>query len=289
MLTPRSGRLALWALLAATLTAPLPADDCNDRFHAGDLAGAEDCLQEQARLRPDQARAWYRLGLARAARGRYREAADAQRLAVGHAPALGQAYCALALDLRESNQSVEGLIAAREAVRLLPAYAGAWNLLGNLELDNGHRDASYAAYRQALSLRADYPGAWFNLGQLHERGLRIEEARDAYGRALSLKPGFGEARLGRAELALAHGPLDQAEADFTLAAKSRDWEPEGWWGLERVAKARHDAATAADCRRRYKHAVHARDQRLDRLRRAGREDLQPYEPGLPLPALNDPA
>jgi tetratricopeptide (TPR) repeat protein len=277
-------------LLLAALSGPavaLPADDCNDLFHQGALARAEDCLQAQARLRPEQARAWYRLGLVRAARGRYREAADAQRLAVAHAPGLGQAYCALALDLRESNQGVEGLIVAREAVRLLPAYAGAWNLLGNLELDNGRRDEARAAYDRALSLRADYPGAWFNRGQLQERGLQIDAARRDYSQALALKPGFGEARLGRAELDLAHGALAEAEADFSLAAEAGEWQPEGWWGLERVATARGQKARAAECRQRYRQAVRERDRRLDRWRRAGHEELQPFEPGLPLPALAD--
>ena len=279
--------LLLLAALALAAAAPLVADDCNDLFHQGALASAEACLQAQARQWPQQARAWYRLGLVRAARGRYREAADAQRLAVAHAPGLGQAYCALALDLRESNQSVEGLIVAREAVRLLPAYAGAWNLLGNLELDNGHREGARAAYDQALALRADYPGAWFNRGQLRERGLQIDAARRDYSQALALKPGFGEARLGRGELDLAHGALDEAEADFTLAAQRGEWQPEGWWGLERVAKARGQKARAAECRERYRAAVHERDRRLDRWRHDGHEETQPFEPGLPLPALAD--
>jgi tetratricopeptide (TPR) repeat protein len=276
-------------LWAATLSLPLAADDCNDRFHGGDLAGAEDCLQQQARLRPDQARAWYRLGLARAARGHYREAADAQRLAVGHAPGLGQAYCALALDLRESNQSVEGLIAASEAVRLLPDYAGAWNLLGVLERDNAHPADALAAYQRALALRPDYVEAWWNLGDLHEHAGRVDEARGAYSRALAIKPDYTDARLYRAELALLHGPLAEAEADFNRLTQGGDFQPEGWWGLERVAKAQGLKARAQDFRQRYKTALRQRDQRLDRLRRSGHEDLQPYEPGLPLPPVTDPA
>jgi tetratricopeptide (TPR) repeat protein len=273
------------AALLALPSTPLIADDCNELFQQGALTQAEACLQAQARQRPQQARAWYRLGLVRAARGHYREAVDAQRLAVGHAPGLGQAYCALALDLRESNQGVEGLIAAREAVRLLPDYAGAWNLLGNLELDNGHRPEALAAYDRALALRADYPGAWFNRGQLQERGRLLEEARRDYTQALALKPGFGEARLGRGELALAHGPLAEAEADFQMAASSGEWQPEGWWGLERVAKAQGRKARAAECRERYRAAVHERDRRLDRQRMEGHEEVQPYEPGLPLPGV----
>lgn len=277
-------RILCWLWLAA-LGGRLVADDCARLFHQGALASAEACLQEQARLQPQRARAWYRLGLVRAARGHYRAAADAQRLAVAHAHELGQAYCALALDLRESNQSVEGLSAAREAVRCLPAYAGAWNLLGNLALDNGLRDLALQAYGRALSLQPDYPGAWFNRAQLMERGRFYDQARQDYSRALAQQPDFAEARLGRAELALAHGSLDDAEDDFRRLTLGGDSQPEGWWGLDRVAKARGQSLDAKRCQERYRETTRDRDRRLDRWRRAGHEDLQPYEPGLPLPPL----
>ncbi|HXC62955.1 MAG TPA: tetratricopeptide repeat protein [bacterium] len=270
-------------LCLAALGAPLAADDCADLFQQGHLARAEACLREQARQHGDQAGVWFQLGLARAARGNYRGAADAQRLAVSHAPDFGQAYCALALALRESSQFTEGLGAAEAAVRLLPDYAGAWNLRGNLLLDNARRDDAEASYRQALVLRPDYPGAWFNLGQLMERGRRWDEARDAYDAALRLRPGFAEALVARAELALKRNGLDEAENDFMALTESADWKPEGYWGLERVAAKRGLARRARSWRLRYKGAVAGRDRRLDESRHLGLEEPQPFEPGLPMP------
>ena len=275
--------LPLFLCLAA-LSAPLAADDCADLFKQGHLAQAEDCLREQARQRPDQAGVWFQLGLARAARGHYRGAADAQRLAVAHDHGFGQAYCALALALRESGQVNEGLGAAEESVRLLPDYAGAWNLRGNLLLDNGRRDDAEASYRQALALRPDYPGAWFNLAQLMERGRRWDEARDAYDAAVRLRPGFAEALYARAELALKRKGLDAAENDFMALTSLAEWKPEGYWGLERVAAKRGLKRRARSWRLRYKGAVAGRDRRLDESRHLGLEEPQPFEPGLPMPA-----
>jgi tetratricopeptide (TPR) repeat protein len=274
-------RPLLLCLLA--FSAPLAADECADLFQQGHLARAEACLREQARLHGDQAGVWFQLGLARAARGNYRGAADAQRLAVSHAPGFGQAYCALALALRESGQFTEGLGAAEAAVGLLPDYAGAWNLRGNLLMDNGRRDDAEASYRQALSLRPDYPGAWFNLGQLMERGRRWSEAADAYGAAVRLRPAFGEALLARAELALKRNGLDAAEEDFMALTALADWKPEGYWGLERVAADRGWKRRARAWRLRYKGAVAGRDRSLDESRHLGLEEPQPFEPGLPMP------
>jgi len=253
-------------------------------FRQARLALAESCFERLARRSPDLADAWYQLGLVRAARGRYKDAADAQRLAVAQSPNFGQAYCALALDLRESGQTAEGLVAAREALRLLPNYAGAWNLLGNLQQDLGAKEEAAKSYHAALVLEPRYAGAWFNLAMLLQRENRFAEATTAFGHALDVRPTFAEARLARAELALDEGSLGPARKDFDEVTRIAGWEPEGWWGLHRVAKESQRNAKAADAMLRYRDAVHRRDKVLARAAKAGREQASAYEPGLPLAA-----
>jgi tetratricopeptide (TPR) repeat protein len=251
-------------------------------FTENRLALAQSCYERLAQGSPESADAWFQLGLVRAARGQYRSAADAQRLAVGHHHDFGRAYCALALDLRESGQTAMGLWASREAIRLLPAYAGAWNLLGNLQQDSGRLDEARLSYLQALRLRPDYAGAWFNLAQLLERDGRPQEARSAYSQALRARPAFGEALLARAQLALDQGMISAARRDFQLCLRVPGWEPEAWWGLHRIDAAGGRHGEAAKDLRRYAAGVRRRDRLLDRQAARGLEQPSPYEPGLPL-------
>jgi len=243
---------------------------------------ADSCYERMVRLSPESAGAWYRLGLVRAARGDYRRASDAQRLAVGLAPDFGPAYCALALDLRESGQPDLSGRAVRRALRLMPRYAGAWNLLGALQQDAGRFEDARRSYLTALNLDPVYPGAWFNLAQLWERLGRRDLALQSFGNAVLAKPDFAEARLSRAGLLMDSGPMDHASLeaarkDFSLCLALEDWAPEGWWGLRRVDAAEgRDAAAVRDLR-----AYHASGRRRDRaqarMEAQGMEDPSPYE------------
>ncbi|HTB23390.1 MAG TPA: tetratricopeptide repeat protein [bacterium] len=250
-------------------------------FRQTRLAGADSCYERLSRVSPASALAWYRLGLVRAARGRYRGASDAQRLAVGLAPDFGPAYCALALDLRESGQRGMGAWAVRRALSLMPRYAGAWNLQGAFEQDARHYEAARRSYLKAIALAPGYAGAWFNLAQLWEIRGRRDLALQAYGKAIQAKPAFAEARLARAALYLDAGSPRAARADFEACLALEDWAPDGWRGLRRVDLGQgHRDAAALDLRRAKaseRRRARAADRRADR----GMEEPSPYEPELP--------
>jgi tetratricopeptide (TPR) repeat protein len=253
-------------------------------FQSQRLAGAEKFYQRLAKEGPDVADAWYQLGLVRAARGHYKDAVDAQRLAVSHAHQFGQAYCALALDLRETGQGAEAMQAAQKAVALMPNYAGGWNLQANLKQDLADYSGAAQDYAQALRLAPAYAGAWFNQAQMQEKQRQIQAANDSYTQAIAAKPDFAEAWLARAELNLDRHALDAAEADFKAVLPLGGWDPEAWWGLSRVAKARKDPKERSRCLARYREAVHARDRHFLAEREAGIETVSAYEPGMPLSA-----
>jgi tetratricopeptide (TPR) repeat protein len=259
-------------------------------FRRSHLAWAESCYERLVRLAPKSAEAWYRLGLVRAARGDYRAAADAQRLATGHASDFGAAYCALALDLRQSGQRDMSAWAAQRALDLMPGYAGAWNLLGALQQDAGSLQEAHRSYSHALSLDPDYASAWFNLAQLCEREGQRGGALRAYGEAIRARPGFAEARLARAELEMDRAALSAARRDFGACRDFDGWAPEAWWGLRRVDEAEGHKAAAAKDLRRYYLGVHLRDRAQARKAERGLEDPSPYvtEPSAALDAEANP-
>jgi tetratricopeptide (TPR) repeat protein len=255
-------------------------------FRQSRLLRADSCYERLVRLSPESAEAWYRLGLVRAACGRYRRASDAQRLAVGLAPDFGPAYCALALDLRESGQRDMSGWAVRRAISLMPRYAGDWNLLGALQQDAGRFEDARRSYVTALELEPVYPGAWFNLAQLWERLGRRDLALRCYGNAVLAKPDFAEARLARAGLRLDSGPVDHASLeaarkDYSPCLSIQDWAPEAWWGLRRVDRAEGRTAAAAHDLRAYHASGRRRDRAQARMDARGMQEPSPYEPELP--------
>jgi tetratricopeptide (TPR) repeat protein len=256
-------------------------------FRQTRLDRADSCFERLVRLSPESAVAWYRLGLVRAACGRYRRASDAQRLAVGLAPDFGPAYCALALDLREGGQRDMGGWAVRRAISLMPRYAGAWNLLGALQQDAGRTEDARRSFITALQLEPVYPGAWFNLAQLWERLDRRDLALRCYGNAVLAKPDFIEARLARAGLMMDSGPMDHAafeaaRKDYSPCLGIEAWAPEAWWGLRRVDAAEGRMAAAAHDLRAYRASVRRRDRTQARMEARGMQDPSPYEPELPV-------
>jgi tetratricopeptide (TPR) repeat protein len=246
-------------------------------FREQRLGDADICYERLIRHHPQSALAWYRLGLVRAARGNYRSAADAERIAVGQARGFALAYGALALDLRESQQAAMSDWAAREALRLKPSYAGAWNLLGALEQDSGRWGDALRCFDEALALEPSYPGAWFNLAQGWDGQGRHDLAWKAYGKAIAADPNFAEAYFGRAAIALDRRALDQARRDYQAWVGRVAWAPEAWWGLHRVDQAQGRRAAAAYDLQRYRASMRARDLAQDRLAASGREEPSPFE------------
>jgi len=246
-------------------------------FRQTRLSRADACYEVLVHHFPQSALAWYRLGLVRAARGLYRGAADAQRIAVGHAPGFGPAYCALALDLRESKQAAMSAWAVREALRLMPRYAGAWNLLGALQQDGGRLQDARRSFEEALRLEPAYSGAWYNLAQLWDQWGRHDLAWKAYSNAITAKPDFAEAHLARAALALGQGSRSDARRDFEACAHLDDWAPEAWWGLHRIDRAEGRLNAAAADLRNYYSSTRRRDRVQDHLAEGGMEEPSAYE------------
>lgn len=109
------------------------------------------------------------------------------RRAVQADPQMGQAWAALGLSLRATEQYAEAAEAYRRAFALAPDSKLAFNL--GLSLARaGRSDAAIAAYREALALEPDFKEAQFNLGKTLLDAKRPADARVALERARQLEP-----------------------------------------------------------------------------------------------------
>jgi tetratricopeptide (TPR) repeat protein len=200
---------------------------------------------------------------------------------VGHDPGFGRAYCALALDLRECGETAMGLSAVSKALRLMPNYAGAWNLQGDLQQDTGQTEEALRSWGEALRLNPSYLGARCNLANLLAVKRRREESRSAYNAALQVDSTYVAALLGRAELSLDERAFTWARQDYEACLRLPNAAPEAWLGLHQVDMAQGFRQQAAEDMRRYRQSLRERDGMAARLAQRGMEQPAPYEPGVP--------
>lgn len=164
-----------------------------------------------------------------------------------------------------NNRAVESLLAqqpplayawAREAVRIDPAYAAAWNTLGVVYQRSATAggvngvtaafalDAAAAAYDRVLALDERQPGTMDNLAQVRRLQGRDAEARDWEQRRAALEPlpPLHFLRLGDA--ALAAQDWAGARRLFERELRRQPDLAEAWFGLARAQLALGDRPQA---------------------------------------------
>ena len=107
----------------------------------GQLENAEHCYRKALALRPD-------------ARGHFN----------------------LGTTLYDQGKHEDAILAFREAVRLDPNFADAWNNLGETLRDRGDMDEAIRCYKQALTVQPDHGRALYNLGEFFCLAGRLQEA-----------------------------------------------------------------------------------------------------------------
>lgn len=123
----------------------------------------------------------------------------------------------LALIDRAAGRLAPAAERLRQAIAVDPAYAPAWNNLGNVQRQGGDPVGAEQSYEVALELLPRYPEALTNLAALRVAQQRFEEARQLYDRALEIHPdhalmhnNLGTMLLRTSEFALAEQHLRRA-------------------------------------------------------------------------------
>ncbi len=139
------------------------------------------------------------------------------------AASLGATNCATLL-LAESYARqtradlAAALVAAREAARLSPEFAFAWERVAELEFSFGRRDAAMTALHRSLALAPRNAQAVALRGYLLAAADRIDAARAAFEQAIALDGALGNAWLGRGLCRIRRGDLDGGREDMQVAA-----------------------------------------------------------------------
>jgi tetratricopeptide (TPR) repeat protein len=164
-----------------------------------------DWCQKWTKSDPENADAWYSLGVSYSLLNRYNDAIEAHRQALSIDPENADAWYGLGNTYGNLDRYNEAIEAYRQVLRINPEYGFfAWNGLGdayhNLKRDN----EAIEAYLQAVRILPEFKFGWRSLGNAYSNLKLYDDAIEAYRHALRIDPkdAFTWARLGNSYRAL---------------------------------------------------------------------------------------
>lgn len=148
----------------------------------GQLAMAAECYQQAVAQQPGFYQAWSNLGAVRQAAGEPQAAEQCYRQALAlHADARGHFNLGTAL-YGQGDHAAAGA-AFREALRLDPQFADAWNDLGEIHRDQGDMTEAVRCYREALRIDPRHARGNYNLGESYCLAGQLEQAIPCFAAA----------------------------------------------------------------------------------------------------------
>jgi predicted O-linked N-acetylglucosamine transferase (SPINDLY family) len=159
---------------------------------AGRLAEAVEWYVRVTDVQPENALAWFNLGVAYRSLSQFGEAVSAYRKALELQPEWPEVHNNLANVLHEGGFPVEAATEYQRALALRPDYAEAHNNLGIVLARQRRFTESEAAFRRALELKPHHPDFHHSRGAALAAQARFGEAVGAYERALSIQPDRAE-------------------------------------------------------------------------------------------------
>lgn len=257
----RFGDLLLWEAWRKTASAPAPdAEALAGLFRRGmDLAGEpviEALLAEVAPLdaAPEALRraascpAFQRVFAVMGEVYTHRDEATAGRelfawaALCGGRPARHWVYRARWARLR--SEGVRALATLEEGLARFPDDVEVMRALAEERDRAGDVAGAVALLERAVARQPDWPDLRYELARLHAEAEHTEESLLHIGRALELNPGYTRAAITRAELLLASGDQDAAQAQLE-ELRARDVESARVYELlSEIFAERHDARRA---------------------------------------------
>jgi len=102
-----------------------------------------------------------------AAGGDYVEMLKLDKMLVARYPDNATAWYFLGLAFWNLSFTDDAIAALRQAIKIKPDYAGVWLKLGEVYEKSGRTDEGITAYQQAIKSKPDFPDAWWELGMAY--------------------------------------------------------------------------------------------------------------------------
>ena len=209
-------------------------------------SGERAALEEALAARPDDHAAALRLGRLELSEGRL-ERAESLLRGAARAGGSGEAHEMLGIVLNRRGRYEEALRHLREATRLHPGSAGAWNSAGEALGNLGQLEPALEAFSRATRAAPDFCQAHYNAGLALRALGRREAAIQAFRSAVRLQPDFAEALQSLGGLLHATGRYEAAIECFRRLVRLRPDDPVAQTSLGASCQLLGDLTTARDC------------------------------------------
>jgi tetratricopeptide (TPR) repeat protein len=180
---------------------------------------------------PQDALAWYALGLAYGESGQTAKAIEAYNQVIRINPEYREAWYNLGVEYGESGQPAKEIEAYQQAIRINPEYANAWCNLGATYGKSGQPAKAIEALQHAIRINPEDALIWYNLGRVYSRLDQPAKAIEAYQQALRINPDNADAWRN---LGATYGELDQIAKAVEALQQALRINPEyaaAWYDL----------------------------------------------------------
>jgi protein O-GlcNAc transferase len=177
-------------------------------------SGRYDALVEQASLlakeHPASPLVWNILAAGHHAAGRLDDAISAYRQAIDIEPAYADAFNNMGNAFKDKGQIADAISAYQRAIELNPRYAEAFFNMGIAFKSLGNLNDEISAYREAIAINPAFPEALNNMGNALKDQGQIDGAISAYRQAIEIKPLYLDAYHNLGVALNEKGLLDEA-------------------------------------------------------------------------------
>src|SRR5271157_795302 len=202
-----------------------------NHHQAGRYPEADRVCREVLEADPENAGAWYLLGLNNVRLNRLAEAESSFRKVLAVRPEFADAHSDLGVVLAIQGRLEEAAASHKEALALAPSSANAHNNLGLTLCQLGRLDEGIESLGHAVRCYPDHPMAASNLGHVLAAQGKHGEMAEVFRAIVQLRPDHLVARLRLGEALLNLKELDEARTCFEVALNLAPASPGALTGL----------------------------------------------------------
>lgn len=197
----------------------------------GDLDLARDCCRRIAELRPEHAKAHYRIGRMLERQGHWEDAGWSYRRAISLLRDSPDFHLSLARLQSKLGAFQEAVKSCRRALAVAPGNVEAYTVLGGALTEQGKYALALEVFRRALALKSDSAELLCGLGFLLQRQGNLPAAAETYRYALRLSPNLLDAHIQLGIIFLQQSNVGKAAECFARARELNPVSPDAAYRL----------------------------------------------------------
>jgi tetratricopeptide (TPR) repeat protein len=195
---------------------------------------------------------WFNLGIAYVDSRMFSKSIEAYKQAIRIKPGFAVAYNNLGVNYEVLGMKKEAIEAYKQAIRIKPDFAGAHDNLGAAYANSGMYKEAIEAFKQAIRIKPDDAEFHNDLGTAYAKSGMYREAIEAYKQAIRIKPDFAEAHFN---LGFTYGELGMRKEAIEAYKQSIRIKPD-------YAEPHNNLGTAYANSGMYKEAIEAYKQSI---------------------------